>query len=872
VKVADELDEQYTKEQNRTKIMRKIARQQPRQSFTGRFAALLLLSLGLPAFAASHPVRGSRSSSIIQATLIAASPGSTGVTLVSAYLVSNGGTKTIVLGGTLQFVAYGTYSDGSVVSLPDAQGNKVTGWNTSNHLVAKVSSLGHVTATGAGTANVEASIGALTASTWQVTVTRPPTATAPSTEPITVAIAPRTITRRCLTSVTFTGTVTNTAITTVEWSVNNIVGGDNTVGTITSTGVYAAPGSPPGVAITVLATSAADTTKSARAVVLLQNAIPTITGATSPVIAGTTASLTILGAGFARNATVSLGNMPLNMLWVNSTHLTATGFIEMPAGGEAALAVLNPDPGSARSNRVTIEINDPSGLPVLSVDTAPMGRHAISPEIYGIAYGPGLTPPDVDFVKQIQLPNIRWGGNAATNYNWQADLTNAANDYYFINFRSYTKPSPTPGYMVDQMIATDIAAYSGLHPLVTVPIIPWIADGSTLLCSYPVSVYGAQQSSTVFTGQSCGNGVSVDGNPILDSSTSLNYIPNSTAIQEAWIGHLVSKFGTASSGGITYYQLDNEPSAWHGTHRDLEPVQPNYDTIVSLGTQYASMIKAEDPSAKILGPSDYTEYGWTWNVPAGTSLYAGQYYLQQMEAYAVAHANTRILDYFDEHWACPDMSSAAAELNSTRTLWDPSYNTGSPFEIHMAGPVMMIPRFKDWVNSYYPATQISISEYECVAKPGSPTIIDALAEAEILGVFGAQSVALANNFNIPRPNDPLSFSYLIYRNYDGQGSKFGDISVTSASTVPATLSVHGALRSSDGKLTVMVINKTSSTINTKLSLENFAATSTAAVYTYSSADLILIVAGPPVPVSSSDTVEYDFPAYSATLFVFDPTS
>jgi hypothetical protein len=718
---------------------------------------------------------------------------------------------------------------------------------------------------------VEASIGAQTASTSQVTVTSPKTVTAPSTEPITVAISPSTVTRRCLTSVTFTGKVTNTANTAVEWSVNDIVGGNNTLGTITSTGVYTAPGSPPGLSITVTATSAADTTKSATAVVLLQNAIPTITGATSPVIAGTTASLTILGTGFARNATVSLGNMPLNMTWVNSTRLTAVGFIEMPPAGQAALAVLNPDPGSARSNRVTIQVDDPSGLPVLSVDTAPTGRHAISQDIYGIAYGPGLTPPDVDFVKQIKLPNIRWGGNAATNYNWQADLTNAGNDYYFINFRSYTKPSPTAGYMVDQMIATNAAAYSGLHPLVTVPIIPWIAEGSPLLCSYPVSVYGEQQSSTIFTGQSCGNGVSVDGTPIPDSSPSLNYIPNSTAIQEAWINHLISRFGTASSGGITYYQLDNEPSAWHGTHRDLAPVQPNYGTIVSLGTQYASMIKAQDPSAKILGPSDYTEYGWISNVPAGTSLYAGQYYLQQMAAYAVAHGNTRILDYFDEHWACPDMSSAAAELNSTRTLWDPSYNTGSPFEIHLAGPVMMIPRFQNWVSSYYPGTQISIAEYECVAKPGSPTIIDALAEAEILGIFGDQGVALANNFNIPRPNDPLSFSYLLYRNYDGQGSKFGDTSVTSASTVPATLSVHGALRSSDGKLTVMVINKTSSTINTELSLANFNATSTAAVYTYSSADVIRIVAGPPVPVSSN-AVEYDFPAYSATLLVFDPIS
>jgi hypothetical protein len=728
-----------------------------------------------------------------------------------------------------------------------------------------------VVSTGLDRANVEPTIGAATAITWKVVGALASAGTASSTGPIMVAISPSAVTRRCLTHGAFTAIVTDTSLTTVMWSVNGVVGGNSSVGTITPTGVYTAPGFPPAVSITVTATSDADTTKSASATVLLLNAVPLITAATSPIIAGANASLTILGAGFARNATVSLGNMPLSMTWVNSTHLTATGFIEMPAGGQAALAVLNPDPSSARSNRIPIQINEPTGLPLLSVNAAATGRHPISPDIYGIAYGPGLTPPDVAFVKQIQLPNIRWGGNAATNYNWQSDITNAGNDYYFINFRSYSKPTPSPGYMVDQMIATYTDAYSGVHPLITVPIIPWIADGSTLLCSYPTWMYGAQQSTTLFTGQSCGNGVSFGGTPILDSSSSLNYTSNSTAIQEAWINHLISKFGTASSGGIAYYQLDNEPSAWHGTHRDLEPVQPDYDTIVQLGTQYGSMIKAEDPAAKILGPSDYTEYGWTWYVPSGTSLYAGEYYLQKMAAYAAAHGNTRILDYFDEHWQCPDMSSTAAELNSTRTLWDPSYNTGSPFEIHMAGPVMMLPRFQTWVNSYYPGTKISISEYECVAKPGSPTITDALAEVEILGVFGDQGVALANNFNIPRPNDPLSFSYLLYRNYDGQGSKFGDISVTSTSTVPAALSIHGALRSSDGTLTVIVINKTSSMINTALSLANFEVASIAAVYSYSGADLTLIVAGPPV-VLSSNTLKYGFPGYSATLFIFDSTN
>jgi hypothetical protein len=69
----------------------------------------------------------------------------------------------------------------------------------------------------------------------------------------------------------------------------------------------------------------------------------------------------------------------------------------------------------------------------------------------------------------------------------------------------------------------------------------------------------------------------------------------------------------------------------------------------------------------------------------------------------------------------------------------------------------------------------------------------------------------------------------------------------------------------------MVINKTSSTISTELSLANFDVTSTAAAYTYSSADLSLIVAGPPVPVSFN-TVAYGFPAYSSTLFIFDAAS
>jgi Chitobiase/beta-hexosaminidase C-terminal domain/Bacterial Ig-like domain (group 2) len=93
-----------------------------------------------------------------------------GRSLLRAALRPKVATTTAVTGGTVQFVAYGTYSDGSVGTLPDAQGNTVTAWNTTNHAIAKVSSQGHMTAVGAGKVNIEAMIGSLNVSPWAMTI------------------------------------------------------------------------------------------------------------------------------------------------------------------------------------------------------------------------------------------------------------------------------------------------------------------------------------------------------------------------------------------------------------------------------------------------------------------------------------------------------------------------------------------------------------------------------------------------------------------------------------------------------------------------------------------------------------------------------
>jgi len=174
---------------------------------------------------------------------------------------------------------------------------------------------------------------------------------------VAVTVSPATKTMRGLTTTKFTASVSNNATKTVTWSVNGIAGGNATVGTIGTDGTYSAPAIVP-ASVTVMATSVADTSKSAKAQVTLQNPVPVITTATSPINAGTAATITINGTGFAQTAQVLLGNIPLTVKWQSSSQLTASGTIQAPAGGVSALVVQNPNPGAVTSNVVPVTVQN----------------------------------------------------------------------------------------------------------------------------------------------------------------------------------------------------------------------------------------------------------------------------------------------------------------------------------------------------------------------------------------------------------------------------------------------------------------------------------------------------------------------------------
>ncbi len=94
--------------------------------------------------------------------------------------------------------------------------------------------------------------------------------TAPVVVPVVVAVSPGTASLNTGATQSFTATVSGTANTAVTWSVNSVVGGDATVGTISAAGLYTAPATVPTPAsVSVRATSVADPAVSAVAAVTL---------------------------------------------------------------------------------------------------------------------------------------------------------------------------------------------------------------------------------------------------------------------------------------------------------------------------------------------------------------------------------------------------------------------------------------------------------------------------------------------------------------------------------------------------------------------------------------------------------------------------
>ncbi len=181
----------------------------------------------------------------------------------------------------------------------------------------------------------------------------------PAATPVSVSISPTSANVQVGRSQQFTATVSGTTNTAVNWLVGGILGGNSSVGTISSTGLYTAPSSVPANPVTVTAQSAFASTSSANATVTITPASAQLTANPSSlnfgnVNVGSKGSMSVILTN-SGNSIVTISNVGISGPGFNVSG--GSGIILSPAQSTTLTATFTPGGTGTVSGSITITSN-----------------------------------------------------------------------------------------------------------------------------------------------------------------------------------------------------------------------------------------------------------------------------------------------------------------------------------------------------------------------------------------------------------------------------------------------------------------------------------------------------------------------------------
>ena len=459
--------------------------------------------------------------------------------------------------------------------------------------------------------------------------------------------------------------------------------------------------------------------------------------------------------------------------------------------------------------------------------------HAIPPAIYGTTFVPA------EKCSAWGISGLRLGGNQGSPYNWRLGCSNQGNDWYFRNVSDMTG---RPEWVAREQRA-------GRVPQVTIPLLPWLAaDGDHSHGGYPLAQYPAQAQHCP-SDPELGNGFAADGSGerLLCTDPSRFAVANSPQNQRDFVTATVAAGATGA-----WWLMDNEPTLWPLTHTALAPTPWGYDDYWALYRSYGEAILAADPAGHLAGPAldGWSSFafsaadqwrldqargrlvartptvqgkpgGW-WRKPEDRLAHGNTPFIEWFLTTAAAHERStgkRLLHALDVHWYPQRQVGSAsiyapgavqrsrevveARLQSTRDLWDVSATRATPGlgSTWIKEQQAMLPRLHALLAKLYPGTRLALNEYDWA---GDRDISGALAQVELLGIFAWQGVDIASKWGgLPGTQ---ALGWRLVRAYDGTHA-FGDTWLSCGSSDRTAVSVFAARRSSDGAVTVLLVNK-----------------------------------------------------------------
>ncbi len=438
----------------------------------------------------------------------------------------------------------------------------------------------------------------------------------------------------------------------------------------------------------------------------------------------------------------------------------------------------------------------------------------------------------------------RFGGNRISAFNWETNASNCGNDCNgaFSN-DGFLGGGTEVGEAVRARAAWAFAHGSAF--LAPVPMLGWVAGDKDGPVSLRVPL--VERRAKRFKVSKPRKGAPFAARP--DTSDGFVY-------QDEYVAWLERTFPLAGADPARpiFYSLDNEPDLWGSTHEEArgdrragkKPVLTGYDELVRLTVEYASAIKDVAPHALVFGPVLSTWNGFA-NLyhndepdPAGRQFFL-EYYLDALRR-ASAAQRRRLVDVLDVHWyaeatsshnqsvandwAEQDAAMIEARVQAPRSLWDRTYRERSWVSRAIGGPVRLIPRLRDLIAAHDPGMKIAITEY-CYHRGGD--ISGAIAQADALGVFGREGVFAATMWplsaqwayqgDLDRAYACAFAAFRAYRDYDGRGGAFGDVSLATTTSDAERMGVYASADSTDAsRLVLVAINRSDTALEADVTL------------------------------------------------------
>ena len=462
-------------------------------------------------------------------------------------------------------------------------------------------------------------------------------------------------------------------------------------------------------------------------------------------------------------------------------------------------------------------------VPDVIVTIDPTQAKPISPYIYGMNFYnnvPGA-PPLLTF--------DRAGGNRWTAYNWETNASNAGRDYFYSN-DSYLSGSSVPAEAVRFFVAGDQAKNTA--SLITVQLQGLVSadeNGPVSVANPPDLTRFKQvvyKKSTVSNGPFTVTPVTTDGNVYMDEFM--------WALNQKVPGNIFAPGAPLPA----FVSLDNEPELWNSTHLEVQGQNPvTSDAYITKTINLAGALKDQFPSLVIFGPVHYGFqgiYNWQGELspsPNGNNWFADKY-LTALQTASTTYGRP-LVDVYDLHWYADvydsggtrivDLSSSTLTdaqvqliVQSPRNLWDPTFhddNNSNPWIYDELGqtPINLLGRLQAKINAEFPGTKIAITEYE---NGGWNHIAGTIAQADNLGIFGAQGIFAASFWPVPLTGPqvgadsyPLA-GFRAFRGFDGSNANFGDVSLLATTSNVKDVVVYASRDSSiPGRVVFVAINR-----------------------------------------------------------------